>query len=142
MWSDNHDVTMKNFIGMYYRSMVPKLDMAVVSDERLLSTNSLNPLITWSPGVTWQKNISFSKKQVVPKLDMMVVYDKQPPREIWWQIKNNIFCFCSICGFLTWQDYGKGSLSTIVLRYNNDQKNKKQYISQSVIDYDIRLAPV
>ena len=52
MWSIYHMTNEKSYTSTSTRPMATKLDREVASDEKMLSTKSHKPLITWTYQVT------------------------------------------------------------------------------------------
>ena len=61
LWSRGQVITWemkKSYISTSTRPMANKLDRVVASDEKMLSTKSHNPFVTWKQQATWQiKNV-------------------------------------------------------------------------------------
>ena len=60
--------------------MTTKLDRDAASDEKMLSSKSHDPLITWIDQATWKnpRYISIFTRPMATKVDRMRAYDKEP----------------------------------------------------------------
>ena len=80
MWSGDYVTIEERYISTSTRPMTTKLDRDAASDEKMLSSKSHDPLITWIDQATWKKPryISIFTRPMATKVDRMRAYDKEP----------------------------------------------------------------